>query len=1764
MRVTFSVFASVFAILATLCVGHIAVGQPFSWQEKDISFDGSSVGALVLQAAGTQVVWAAGYDGTGLIGTSTEFSRSTDAGLTWTNGSISGATLGFSIVDISAVSATTAFASMTNISTGGGQIFRTLNGGSIWTLQNATAFAGTGAYLNALRMSSSTTGIAMGDPVNGEFEIYRTTNGSTWTAVSGANIPNPLAGEVGIVNTLRVAGQNAWFPTTEGRIFRSTNGGASWQVSSTPVSASLRIEFNGQYGLAVPNTATPVRPINVLYSADGGVSWQARNGRGPVFNTDIAAVPGSASTFVAVGSAPGNTGSSYTIDGGANWILIDTLVQHTSVAMASSTVGYAGGFTSATSPFSGGVFVAIPPTSGYCTSGLGGGLCNIASVAMVGTTLNTTTSLCSGSFYSLYPANGSTTGTLAINSDYTLNVGLSTTGYTVSAWFDVNNDNQFGSNEYVSLTVNGTQASTIITILPGSVTGPIRMRLRTRATGSNNGSTDACTEFLSGETRDYVITVAPEANPNTSDPAPYCEPQHTNGCNNTEITNVRTNGSGNLNNTSSCQLNQNGLPYFKYPWGASTADTLRAGRPYTISATTATSGIVSAWFDYNRNNVFDASEWVQVYTTGVSGSATFTVPAGTTAGFISMRVRSRVAANVNGANDACTAFASGETEDYTIWIQAAPIPPTRTNTPALATRLHTATSTNSVNPLGIMVDSASNTLVVGQYKTQGTFGSNVFNTASTGDGSGFIAKYSPGNQVLWAINVSSTTSTDACAVAGIAPDYAGGYYFVGQYRGSCRVGTTALPLANNTSSFVGRVSSAGTISWLRTMVSGSSSVYNALAAIATDRQGNWYATGDMIGTFNFNGFNLPSTGAQTGFILKGNAAGLGVDAFATTEGDLSLFNNISVDNQSPPRLYASGAYVGTIGGQIASGADPDGYLYVLSSADMSLLKTTTFNGTDYNEIRSHANAAGQVSVTIDAKSALAIHDGAAVVNVALDPDSAQIVVCRYTGGTLSWVRKSSSIWQNAAQGIVTDDAGNAFAAISAIGNLRFDSLSVSPNSNAVSAALVKFSATGRPVYISQPINAGLNGSNGLVTGLAGTDKPLLGGQFETSIAFAAENGGTLSRPATDGMYVVHFGGACTLAAPVISGPASVCLGSGIALRATGVPTGTTTYAWAGPNNFRSADAAPQIANATAAAAGSYSLTITSQGCIATSNTIAITITQPAVPTASGAERCGPGTLSLSAAGAPAGAGAYQWYATQTGGTAIGTGSPFATPSLAASTTYYVGYVLSGCASTRTAAVATVNANPTITISPSGPISLCQGANTSLVANSTVANTSFVWSNGTANAQLDVTATGNFFATGTAPGNCRATSASVRVTVTPRPNTDFAYSAPALCLGSGTATPTISGAAGGVFAALGGLVVQPNTGAIDLATAQAGTYQVIYSIAGQCPGADTVGIILQQAPSAAFIYPANTACTNVAITLLPQLTGGGQSGTWSARPSGLILVATTGEVLPATSQPGLYTVRNLIAAAGGCAQVQYEDTIRINAVPTISLNIVRDSTACAGDTVVLRAQSNPASGIVWSNGNTGNTLLVRTSGIFSAVGNTAGGCTGTSGEVRITFAPQPAQPAISQGTGTGGSIILTSSSTTGNQWYLNGAPIPAATAETYTISSAVQNGIYTLVVAQGPCQSQTSAAVTVTFVGTKTSLATAGIMVYPNPTKGGRFSIKYPLGAAATKATLQNALGQIVQSQTLQPGTIILMGSSDLPKGPYLLMIGGEGMVVVVE
>lgn len=341
-------------LLCSLFLAAVTTQAQF-WTAKPTGFTTASRGINGISIVDANVVWAKAYDGSGGGAHIREYTRSTNGGETWVPGSVNvaGIQAGTDISSITAVSATNAWVS-TNPSAQGGTngIYVTTNGTS-WSKQTTAAFT-SASFANFVHFWNANNGVCMGDPVGGYFEIYTTSNGgTTWTRVAQANIPDPAGGEeYGYTNNFAFAGNSIWFGTSSGRLYRSTDFGATWSAFQAPLSDFGSATLSGAYSFSDNNKGLLSLSDGTLFSTtDGGETWNPVSYNGTLFVGDIAYVPGTSmvvATSVSA-SAVNGTGSGYSLDDGQTWVTTDTGVQYNTVRFFNNTTGFTGGFnTSAT------------------------------------------------------------------------------------------------------------------------------------------------------------------------------------------------------------------------------------------------------------------------------------------------------------------------------------------------------------------------------------------------------------------------------------------------------------------------------------------------------------------------------------------------------------------------------------------------------------------------------------------------------------------------------------------------------------------------------------------------------------------------------------------------------------------------------------------------------------------------------------------------------------------------------------------------------------------------------------------------------------------------------------------------------------------------------------------------------------------------------------------------------------------------------------------------------------------------------------------------------------------------------------------------------------------------------------------------------------------------------------------------------------------------------------------------------------------------
>ncbi len=169
------------------------------------------------------------------------------------------------------------------------------------------------------------------------------------------------------------------------------------------------------------------------------------------------------------------------------------------------------------------------------------------------------------------------------------------------------------------------------------------------------------------------------------------------------------------------------------------------------------------------------------------------------------------------------------------------------------------------------------------------------------------------------------------------------------------------------------------------------------------------------------------------------------------------------------------------------------------------------------------------------------------------------------------------------------------------------------------------------------------------------------------------------------------------------------------------------------------------------------------------------------------------------------------------------------------------------------------------------------------------------------------------------------------------------------------------------------------------------------------------------------------CVGSTSTYIASSTG---TTTYSILSGGATINSTSGQVNNVVSD---YIVRATSNTACGTTTADRSVTVHsIPVAPFVSSN--GNLTFCEGQNVQL--SSNVSSGNLWNTSETSESILVTSSGNYSVVYTDGNGCSATSNSVLVQVNPLPNAQIMAQGPTSfcaGGSVVLNSSSSTGNQW-----------------------------------------------------------------------------------------------------------------------------------
>lgn len=250
-------------------------------------------------------IWASGTHGTYLM--------TRDGGKTWNVGKVPGA----EDLDFRGIKAFRKDVYLLAAGTGDKSRIYHLQIGKQWELQFTNQEPK--GFFDCMGFSDERHAIAIGDPVNGKFQILRTPDGGqSWQYIDPKNIPPALDGEGAFAasnSCVTTNGtENIWFATggPAARVFHSADAGETWAVSDTPIvhgepsagifSIAFRDRLHGVIAGGDYQHPEQTGP-HLATTDDGGKTWKLAELAPQKFFSAVAYVGGTNSGTLVVGPA---------------------------------------------------------------------------------------------------------------------------------------------------------------------------------------------------------------------------------------------------------------------------------------------------------------------------------------------------------------------------------------------------------------------------------------------------------------------------------------------------------------------------------------------------------------------------------------------------------------------------------------------------------------------------------------------------------------------------------------------------------------------------------------------------------------------------------------------------------------------------------------------------------------------------------------------------------------------------------------------------------------------------------------------------------------------------------------------------------------------------------------------------------------------------------------------------------------------------------------------------------------------------------------------------------------------------------------------------------------------------------------------------------------------------------------------------------------------------------------------------------------------
>jgi len=474
--------------------------------------------------------------------------------------------------------------------------------------------------------------------------------------------------------------------------------------------------------------------------------------------------------------------------------------------------------------------------------------------------------------------------------------------------------------------------------------------------------------------------------------------------------------------------------------------------------------------------------------------------------------------------------------------------------------------------------------------------------------------------------------------------------------------------------------------------------------------------------------------------------------------------------------------------------------------------------------------------------------------------------------------------------------------------------------------------------------------------------------------------------------------------PIITSNSPVCAGSTLNLSATFLSGGS--YSWNGPNGFAASTQTVSIPSVTTTEQGTYSVTITKNGCTSNVAIKNVTVTIPPLAAAGSNQTVCANNATVALIG------------TLTGGTSTGlwtsSGSGTFTPNTNSLTTNYIpsnadttaGSVVLTLSSTNNGACPVSASSITITITDA-PVAIA-GSNFTVCANNPTINLNGIVYGGSSTGAWTTSGTGafnpnantlnatyvpsaadttagavTFTLTTTNNDQCFATASQVSVVITDAPIVNagpdqITCKATPNAILSATVSPTNSG----TWTSSGTGTFNPNANILNptyipsSADTAAGSVKLVLTSAnnGGCLAiSDTVKISFSDIPSVTAGASQTVCANNSLVALTGTITGGGSTGIWTSSGTGTFNPnATTlnASYIPSAADTASGLITLTLTSTSGCVVVSDDVTITITPAPFVSAGA--NISVCSNNSIANYngSVSGVTSSGIWSTNGSG--------------------------------------------------------------------------------------------------------------------------------------------------------------------------------------------------